>query len=585
MRRGARRAALLGLLAAGLFAGDARPTDLAAEAVPPTAIRWKRLPGTRPAAAALLSSTNAGGVLDFRFTAATGEIPGGAAEVVFEAIWRQLFAGVESPRVTVELTVYALDAGGGVVAAQATAVVVDRARLAPALDGAALRIVDRIVLPPSTRALRALLYCRESGAFALRRVDLKPGGNSADPVAALPDPAAGWIEIPLGTAVKEASQESAAAPIGAPLPQSANEASVPTDASPAASEPDVEDLAAALRETYRLSTAGDRDDAVLRLVAIERAVVDEDPKRGLVRLDRATGRVLAAIERADPGLLLVLALFHQQAAVVERRERQNGLAQRNEGLALFLLERLARSRPADRELAAAALSGLALPYLESPAPQRAGVLLERALRLGGDVPMRLIVLAAVRTREGDSREARALLDRALAAAPDNREAALRRAIADFAAGEADRAERPLRRLCTEGKEPATDWIALLACQELARIELAAGRFAEAEALLSKSLARWPAEPSLLLAQAFVQRKLGRRAEASALALRTLAVGPPVAIYSGDGRADGDSPRTRYVQGPRAYLLTQRYAAEQAAAFRAGALATALAEGGRKPARP
>lgn len=297
-----------------------------------------------------------------------------------------------------------------------------------------------------------------------------------------------------------------------------------------------------------------------------------------MRLDRATGRVLAAIERADPGLLLVLALFHQQAAVVERRERQYGLAQRNEGLALFLLERLAKSRAADRELAAAALSGLALPYLEGPVPQRAGVLLERALRVGGDVPMRLIVLAAVRTREGDSREARSLLDRALAVAPDNREAALRRAIADFAAGETARAERPLGRLCKAGKEPATDWVALLACQELTRIALSTARVAEAEALLAAALLRWPDEPALLLAQAYVQRKLGRRNEASELALRTLAAGPPVAIASGDGNTDGDSARTRYVQGPRAYLLTQRYAAEQAAAFRAAGLAAALAGG-------
>jgi hypothetical protein len=139
MRRGARRAALLALLAAGLDAGTARATDLAAEAVPPAAIRWKRLPGTRSAAAALLSSTNAGGVLDFRFTAATGDLPGGDAVVTFEAIWRQLVAGVETPRLTVELTVYALDAGGSVVGAQASAVAIDRARLAPALDGAALR--------------------------------------------------------------------------------------------------------------------------------------------------------------------------------------------------------------------------------------------------------------------------------------------------------------------------------------------------------------------------------------------------------------------------------------------------------------
>ncbi len=577
MRRGARRAALLALLAAGLDAGTARATDLAAEAVPPAAIRWKRLPGTRSAAAALLSSTNAGGVLDFRFTAATGDLPGGDAVVTFEAIWRQLVAGVETPRLTVELTVYALDAGGSVVGAQASAVAIDRARLAPALDGAALRIVDRIALPERAHALRALLYCRESGAFALRRVDLTPGGSAADPAAGLPEPAGGWIEIPLAPAAGEASRAPAAAAIGAP-PPSAGEASAPREAPPTVSEPEVEDLAAALRETYLLSTAGDRDDAVLRLVAVERAVVDADPKRGLVRLDRATGRVLAAIERADPGLLVVLALFHQQAAVIERRERQYGLAQRNEGLALFLLERLAKSRPADRELAAAALSGLALPYLEGPVAQRAGVLLERALRVGGDVPMRLIVLAAVRTREGDSREARALLDRALAVAPDNREAALRRAIADFAAGEIARAERPLGRLCRAGKEPAIDWIALLACQELTRIALSTARVAEAEALLAGALLRWPDEPALLLTQAYVQRKLGRRNEASALALRTLAAGPPAAIASGDGNTDGDSARTRYVQGPRAYLLTQRYAAEQAAAFRAAGLAAALAGG-------
>lgn len=445
MTRTARWAACLALVLTTHSAGQA-PAATPSEPSAPAAIRWRRLPGTRPQAAALLASASAGGVLAFRFSASAGDGPAGDIVVAFETPGRELLAGVDSPRVTLELTVYALDAADAVVAAQASAVVVDRARTAPALDGSALRIVDRLAVPQSTRALRALLYCRESGAFALRRVELAAPGATADPAAELTAPAGGWIEIPLGGAAVEEGR-AVAAPGGESPVLGAGPSSAPVDPAPPPVETDHDDLAGRLREAYRLSTAGDRDRAVRRLAALERATVDADSKRGLVRLDRATGRVLAAVERADPGLLLVLALFHQQAALVERSERQHGLAQRNEGLALFLLERLAKQRPGDRELAAAALSGLALPYLESAAPQRAGELLERALTVGGDEPMRLIVLAAVRTREGDSREAKSLLDRALAAAPDNREAALRRAIADLAAGNPERAAPPLGRLC------------------------------------------------------------------------------------------------------------------------------------------
>ncbi len=464
-----------------------------------------------------------------------------------------------------------------------------------------------MAVPDSAVALRALLYCRESGAFALRRVDLPAAG--AGPVASgtaivgATAPAGGWIDVPLSTprvggspatAATHATAATAAitAPPAAP-PSSAISALLPDGAAPA--EPPralersadkldkLDELEAALRGVYRHAASGDREGAVQQLIRIERTVGAADPKRGLVRLERATSRVTGAVARTDPGLLLVLALLHQQTGLAERQLRQTGLAQRNEELAMLLLERMAKesARKTDRGLAAAALAGLALPYLERAAP-RAGVLLARSLVVGGDEPARLIALASVRAHEGDTREARTLLDRALAAAPGNREAALRRAIADAAEGADERAERELRRLC-EGRE--SDWIAILACQERARKALGRRQFEAASRILERARSQWPDDPTLIVALAFTQRNLGLRAAAAELSQRALALAPAVSTTATAGAAY--SPRQRFVLGPRAYLLTQRYAAEQAAAFRAPPLLAALggAAGARSSASP
>ncbi len=567
-------AGLLGLSGARGASGASAESAPASAASP--AITFRRLPGSRPQSAALLASANEGGVLPLRLSVLRESALPGSLEINLETPGQALFAGVEAARATIEVTLYATSPAGDVLAALSTAISIDRARPGVEAGPAALRIFDRLAIPSGATALRALLYCRESGAFALRRVDLPAAGGEAVASGAEFVPAAGWIDVPLSAPRRVAGSAIAAAPAPAavsalPAAPPAAAASLPPAALTAEGEvADLDQLETALRAVYRQAATGDREGAVQQLIHLERTVGGKDPKRGLARLERATSRVTAAVAGNDPGLLLVLALLHQQTGLTQRQLRQTGLAQRNEELAMLLLERMAKESPrsTDRGLAATALAGLALPYLERSAFPRAGTLLDRALVVGGDDAARLIALAAVRMQEGDSRAARALLERALAVSPGSREAALRRGIADAAEGADARAERELSRLCA-GRE--SDWIAILACQESARKALGRRQFAAAAQILERALARWPDDPTLILALAYTQRNLDRRTAAAELSLRALALAASSSATAGAAA----SPRQRFVLGPRAYLVTQRYAAEQAAAFRAPPLLAAL----------
>jgi len=578
--------ALLTLAAgAGRRRADAAPAGGGAIGADPgtaaatNAITFKRLPGSRPQSAALLASGNDGGVLPLRLTAAWDAAASRSLTVTLEVAARDLFSGEEEDHLTVELTLYALGPSGAIATAASTAVTFDRARLAAALAKTGLRFVDRIAVPEGGRSLRALLLCRESGAFALRSLELPAPDAGAVASAAVPEAPEAWLELPLarpptaapGAPPAELRVLTASAAPPSPAPEAAAVAAASPPAAVDGSEREIGELTAALRAIYLEGARGQAAAAAHHLYELESQVAAADRKHDLTPLDHATARIVRGIERGvrgesgDPGALLVLALFHQGVANLESDLRQPVLAQRNWALALLFLQRMGKISPRadDRRLAAAALAGLALRHLERSSPQPAAMLLEKALAVSGDQPQLLIALAVVRTQQGDARQARALLDRALARTPGNREALLRRALADAAAGARESAERDLRRL-SEGSEK--DWLTILAYQERARLTLERERYDDASALLVRALARFPDDPTLALALAYARRSQGRRAEAGELAERALAAA------SSPGAAVAAAPRTRYLEGTRGYLVAQRHAAEQAAALRTATFA-------------
>ncbi|MEO8276478.1 MAG: hypothetical protein ABI639_09670 [Thermoanaerobaculia bacterium] len=581
------------------------PITPVATQVPADAFGFRRLIGTRNQSAVLLASSTDGGTVPLHLAAvwsdAAGNPSGSGVEITLESPAKELFSGLGDGRATVEITVYALKPDGSIGAASATSIAVNRTRLPKSLDQAGLRFVAELEdLPQLAGAapggafagwtLRALVLCRESGAYGLGRLPFP--APAAGSVAHGPSltPESGWIDLRLakgvsgigtgdavaGTLTGLPTASPAAAAETAPSPSSAAGVNLPT-----LSGDDLRalgDLGLALREIYHQAVAGDRESAVRRLIATERSVLTTDPKRGISNLERATGRIIGSVERADPGLLLVLALFHQRTGALESDLKLNGLAQRNENLAVFLLERMAKTShdPGEKQVAATALSAIALRYLERSAPQRAAALLERATIVGGDDPRLLIALAAVRTQLGESNAARALLDRGLAREPGNREALLRRALTDTSS---TRSNADLQQL----SEGATqDWIAILAYQERARRALAREDFTGTVALLQPALARYGGDSTLRLALAFAERSLGRRTEATVVAEQALATATTLAALAASSPETALAPRTRYIDGTRGYLVAQRHAAEQAAALRAAPLAKLLGGANEAP---
>lgn len=340
---------------------------------------------------------------------------------------------------------------------------------------------------------------------------------------------------------------------GAPPPGAPAALATPPD--------DARELRATWRAAWLRFAAGQREQAVATLMALESAL---PPRRAAERLAAGEGVLVDRLRRRAPADLLPLALLYLDLESAWLAERRFVAARRARKVAESLAESFTAAARGERqrELAAALLETLAAGHLEARDAESAARLLERAAEL---VPGRAepwLALGTLHERDRRLDRAAAAFDRAVAAAPELREARLRRARVGLLAEEKD-ALAELERLAAG----ATDWVAAVAAQERARSYLARGEHAAAAAYLAPLVEQRPEEPSLALARAYALERAGRRTEARTLAA-SAAWSPPSAE---------SAPRKRYADTPARTLGARRAEVERAALLALDTLARRLEE--------
>jgi hypothetical protein len=192
---------LLALLAG--IAGTAAAQPPAAPPAPPPSAGVRVLPtgGLRAETAALLLSGQEGGPLPFAALALPLPSPGGEARVpvVVEVDGPALLAGHEEGPLTplrIEICVYALGVGGGVLSSLLDTVVIPPAEL-ERLEKSGLTFQGELHLPAGEASLRILVKNPTTGALGLKRLPLSVPSFHEDSAILLPplftEPGGVWV--------------------------------------------------------------------------------------------------------------------------------------------------------------------------------------------------------------------------------------------------------------------------------------------------------------------------------------------------------------------------------------------------------
>lgn len=328
-------------------------------------------------------------------------------------------------------------------------------------------------------------------------------------------------------------------------------------------------LAETIAEDWRRYASGDREGAVAAHQALESATVEADRRRGMGRIQSAEQPLLDDLAGRDHASLLPLALFYRDLLRSHLAAGRIGLARRAESIAEQMLVHLANGAAddAERRLAATALESVAAELIEIGAPRRAAELIQRSADL---IPGRASVWVALATlleQAGDLERADAALDRALAIAPADREARLRRSRLAGLGGSEARAAKGYDQLLAE---PVADWVGVVAAQERVRQLLDLGDFAGAARRLAPLVERWPHEPSLWVALAYASERAGDRTTSRRAVERATEA----------DRAFAVAPRKLYAEPPRLALAAGRSEVETEGLLRLDLLAAALAKESR-----
>ena len=190
--------ALLPAITAGGPVVLAQPPAAPPAPPPPAAVRVLPTGGLRAETAALLLSGQEGGNLPFAALALPLPSPGGEARVpiVVEVDGPALLAGHEEGPLRVEICVYALGVGGGVLSSLLDTVVIPLAEL-DRLEKSGLKFQGELHLPAGEASLRILVKNPATGALGLKRLTLAVPSFHEDSAILLPplfpEPGGVWL--------------------------------------------------------------------------------------------------------------------------------------------------------------------------------------------------------------------------------------------------------------------------------------------------------------------------------------------------------------------------------------------------------
>ncbi|HEX7185423.1 MAG TPA: hypothetical protein VF756_26600 [Thermoanaerobaculia bacterium] len=168
---------LLAVLSVAWPAGAQAPAGEAAVRVLPSG-------GLQVESAALLMSGQEGGVIPLAALALPlpGESERARVPVIVEIDGSGLLAGHREPRLRLEVSVYALTAGGGIQGSRMDMIEIDLARMREAVEGSGVQLTGELTLRPGDYTLRVLVRDLETGDIGLRSLPLSvPAFRQASP--------------------------------------------------------------------------------------------------------------------------------------------------------------------------------------------------------------------------------------------------------------------------------------------------------------------------------------------------------------------------------------------------------------------
>jgi tetratricopeptide (TPR) repeat protein len=521
------------------------PARAAAASMPAPAIRTLSASGVSVESAALLLSGQEGGEIPVGVVAVAAPGEEGKTKVLFRLRigGPALLAGQTRDTLRTEVSLYLLDAGGGVQGSLLETVEVDLASLRGAVERSGVDFLGSFLLRPGPYSLRMLARNLETGHIGVRTAALPV----PDPAGLQPQP----LSPPPPSDPRPTVRSSSLGPLDPPLfpddpAGSTQQAAAAPDAgtAPAPPVPSLSETAEgrqiqkAVRADYRAAlgrlAAGKEAEALAAVAAFEDSLLrrSEKPVRleQLAEVEAGVARDLAAV---DPESLVPLLRFHQRLYEEgTAKRRYPGATQAQEMVLRLAALHRERGRP---ELARRFECTLGVELLRAGLRRQGEQVLQRVLAEDPGDPIARLELAVHAERRGVRDEALSHLEALLRAHPDDREARLRLAVDLARLGRREEAEEGLRRVI---RDETGGWRLHLAYQELARLFLESDP-AKAEATLREGLERLPSDEKLTLLLAALRERRGEPAAAR----------EALAALAPEGNDGGGTARHRYNRPP------------------------------------
>jgi tetratricopeptide (TPR) repeat protein len=275
-----------------------------------------------------------------------------------------------------------------------------------------------------------------------------------------------------------------------------------------------------------------------QLVELEAGIVEG---RSLGAVDALREAELAALPeavKASPRLLLPIARLHLDLLELYTRDVRSLLAvhARTQVRQLLGLFAAAADNAEARRLGADLFARFGDSLQKMGLRSEAAESFRSALALVSDHRPSLLALGALLERAGQARQAAEVLAPLRQLLPEDAESCLRLGRSQQQQGRAGDAKATLEA-CIRLRQPA--WAVVVAFEELTKLEVAAERWAAAEAVSRQGAERFPGERSLVLQWVYLLDRLDRPEEAGRI----------LAGLDRSPRDSRESPRARYGQWP------------------------------------
>lgn len=267
------------------------------------------------------------------------------------------------------------------------------------------------------------------------------------------------------------------------------------------------DLPGRYRTILDLFSTGEQDRAVGDLIELETRLVEEPGGVSIKALWRSKLRVIRELLGAGNGILVPIALFHEQAYLEYLRRDQSALATHSRIMAVELIEVYAADseQSPDLVLASNILTSLAGHLQRYYRDSDATALYYQAIRYQPTNVTAHLGVAAIHERHGDYKLAIRHLERLISIDPECDEGRLRLGVNLARAGRLDESAATLRPLLSVERP---SWVVSVAYEEAARVEVERGDLEAAHAMLVEAVERFPHDTTLPIQLAYVADRAG-----------------------------------------------------------------------------